>query len=113
MPKFIFTYHQPKGYVAGSDANAMAAWQAFFEGMAGSVADPGQPVFERTSLGEVGASTQLGGYSLVNAEDLEAAVALAKGCPSVGYGGGVHVGLLADLPDDHIAARLRERTANR
>ncbi len=45
---------------------------------------PGQPVFEPPALiGEVGASTRLGGYSIVTADDLEAAVSMAKRCPTV------------------------------
>ena len=40
----------------------------------------------------------LGGYSLITAGDIDEAVALAKGCPFVGQGGGVEVGRLADPP---------------
>jgi hypothetical protein len=112
MPKFIFTYHQPKGYVPSYDDNTTAAWGAFFSGIADHVVDTGQPVFERSALGEVGDSTQLGGYSVVDAADLESAVAMAKGCPSLAYGGGVQVGVLGEVPD-HIAARLKGQTAQR
>ena len=108
MPKFIFAYHLPRGYVPGSTPEATAAWGSFFEGMADSIVEFGQPVFERTTLGEVGATTQFGGYSIIEAADLEAAAALAKACPSVSEGGGVNVGLLADLPPDHAVSRLQE-----
>jgi hypothetical protein len=111
VPMFIFTYHQPNGYVPGTNAEAMAAWEGFFKGIGDRVVDPGQPVFTRTTIGEVGPSTQLGGYSVVNAANLDDAVALAKGCPTVSYGGGVQVGELAELPPDHVAARLRERVS--
>jgi hypothetical protein len=40
----------------------------------------------------------LGGYSLIRADDLATASSVAKGCPFVGAGGGVEVGLLMDLP---------------
>jgi hypothetical protein len=111
VPKFIFTYHQPAGYVPGRDSDAIAAWEGFFEQIGDSVVDPGQPVFERTTIGEVSATTQLGGYSVINAGNLEQAVALANGCPSLQNGGGVQVGELAELPPDHAAARLGERLA--
>jgi hypothetical protein len=39
----------------------------------------------------------LGGYTLVTADDLEAAVALAKGHPLLRQGGGVEVGELTVL----------------
>ena len=69
MPKYIFTYHQPAGYLPdgyrpGGDAKVTAAWQGFFETIADHIADPGQPVFTRTAVGETGTSTQLGGYSV-------------------------------------------------
>jgi len=111
MPKYIFTYHQPQDYVPGTDSAALAAWQSFFEGIADHVVDPGQPVFDRRTMGETGAATQLGGYSVVEAADLDRAMTLASGCPSLQNGGGVQVGALAELPDDHIAERLRKRVA--
>jgi hypothetical protein len=79
-------------------------------GLADHVVDPGQPVFDRTSVGEVGASTQLGGYSIIEATDLDDAVALARACASVQHGGGVQVGELANLPDDHILTQLKAKS---
>jgi hypothetical protein len=113
MPKYVFTYHQPKGYVPRANADVIAAWQSFFEGIADHIVDPGQPVFERTSVGDVDATTQLGGYSVIEASDLASAAELAKRCPSVGAGGGVQVGELADLPDDHILSQLKEKAGHR
>ena len=109
MPTYIFTYHQPAGYVPGSDTTVTAAWEAFFERIGDNVVDPGQPVFDRTTLGEIGSSTQLGGYSVVTATNLAEAAALAGGCPSLQRGGGVQIGELAELPPEHPASRLRER----
>jgi hypothetical protein len=113
MPKYVLTYHQPKGYVPRADADVMTAWQSYFEGLADHAIDPGQPVFERTSVGGVGADTQLGGYSIIEATDLEDAAALAKACPSMQSGGGVQAGELADLPDDHILSQLKTNAVQR
>jgi hypothetical protein len=107
MPDFIFTYRHPTEYTPAGDGGALAAWGGYFERIGPSVIDPGQPVFERTSVGKVGDSTKLGGYSVVTADNLAAAVALAEGCPTVARGGGVEVGLLAPLPPDHPAALLK------
>jgi hypothetical protein len=109
VPKFIFTYHQTAGYVPGSDPAATAAWGSYFDHIADSVLDPGQPVAHRTALGEVGSTTQLGGYSVVDAADMEHAVALATLCPALASGGGVQVGELMELPPEHLAARLRDK----
>jgi hypothetical protein len=108
MARFIFTYRQQADYVAGADVTV--AWGQFFERIGPSVVEPGQPVFERTTVGDTGASTRLGGYSVIEADDLEAALALARACPTLQHGGGVEVGMLAELPPDHPASRLK-RTA--
>jgi hypothetical protein len=41
-----------------------------------------------------------------------AAVRMAKRCPTVTRGGGVEVGLLAELPEEHPAEQIRSDLAN-
>jgi hypothetical protein len=96
MTTFLFSYRAPKGYAPGSDA--VAAWTTWFEEMGNSVSDRGNPVFESAGLGNCGADTNLGGYSLITAEDLDTALALAKGCPVLREGaGGVEVGVITEV----------------
>jgi hypothetical protein len=89
-------YRAPKNYQPGG-ADAMAAWSNWFEEMGARVVERGNPVFDRTTLGNGVSDTVLGGYSVVTADDLESAVGLAKGCPFLGSGGGVEVGELTFL----------------
>jgi len=96
MTTFLFSYRMPKAFVPGRP-DAVAAWAAWFEEMGASVTDPGNPVFERASLGDCGEGTVLGGYSLITADDLDAALALAKGCPALAEGAGVEVGVITEL----------------
>jgi hypothetical protein len=96
MAKFVFAYRAPENYTLGS-ADAKTAWSGWFAAMGTQVTDIGKPVIEASALGSVGAGTQLGGYSIVTADDLEAAVALAKGCPFIEGGGGIEVGVLGEL----------------
>jgi len=107
MPQFIFSYRSAKDYVAGPAS--LAAWGAFLNDViAPSVVDPGFPVFEpATVLGEAGQSTQLGGYSIVTADNLEAALSMARHCPAIEHGGGVEVAVLAALPPEHPAEQIR------
>lgn len=114
MTQFVFSYRVTPEYVARADADALAAWNSFFtDVLDANVVDPGKPVFEpSTVLGEAGPATRLGGYSIVSADDLETALAMAKQCPVIGAGGGVEVGVLADLPPEHPAEQLRARLAN-
>jgi hypothetical protein len=96
MPAFVFTYRMPAGYVPGGP-ETMDAWAAWFDSMGESLSDRGNPVFESAELGNCGEGTRLGGYTFVNAENLESAVALAKGSPALEAGGGVEVGVVTVL----------------
>ena len=95
MPKYVFAYRIQEGDSGSPDA--MAKWMAWFEALGSAVVDAGNPVFSRRTLGNCGSGSALGGYSLINADDLEAAVTLAKGCQALAAGGGVEVGELAEM----------------
>ena len=113
MPKYILSYRSAKDFDALADPDGLTAWGAFLDDfVAPNVVDPGWPVFEPTTLvGETGSSTQLGGYAIVTVDDLEAAVSLARRCPTLERGGGVEVGVLAALPPEHPAERMRRSKA--
>jgi uncharacterized protein YndB with AHSA1/START domain len=96
MPTFVLTYRMPTDYVPGRP-DTVAAWTAWFESMGDSITDIGNPVFESAELGNCGSGTRLGGYSFVTADDLESAVAVAKGSPAIDAGGGVEVGVVTVL----------------
>jgi hypothetical protein len=112
MSQFLFAYRAPKNYKAGSQ-DAMAAWNAWFESMGANLVDLGNPVVERSTLGNCATDSVLGGYSLITADDLEAAVSLARGCPFLAQGGGIEVGELALLnPGANRATTLADHTRN-
>jgi hypothetical protein len=96
MSTFVFAYRMPHDFTPGRPEN-VGAWNAWREDMGAAVADMGKPVLKSASLGECGPGTRLGGYSLITADDLDAALVLAKGCPALQQGGGVEVGVLGDL----------------
>jgi hypothetical protein len=61
--------------------------------------DRGKPVTDRSCLGDCATDrTQLGGYTLISADDLDGALAIAKGCPHLERGGGVEIGQLGEVP---------------
>jgi hypothetical protein len=83
---FLIANRAPKGY--RESAEAFAAWNAWFERLGDSLLDRGNPVLgERSSLGDCGGDTELGGYTLITADDLDVAIALARGCPRLDEGG--------------------------
>jgi hypothetical protein len=98
MTTYLFAYRMPNDYAPGG-TDARAAWSAWFDGLGADVVTRGNPVFEATALGNCGPDTHVGGYSLITADDLDAAVAMAKDCPAL-EGGGVEVGPITPLTDD-------------
>ena len=65
-------------------AEGMAAWKTWYDGTGGAVVDLGAPLDKSTSL-TVGSSapekTAITGYSILQAESIDEAVALLKGHP--------------------------------
>ncbi len=97
MTKYVFAYHgggMPES--PEEQARVMAAWEAWFGQMGSAVVDGGNPVGDVRTVGHDGSVTAGGtnpisGYSLVEAADIDAALAHAKGCPILESGGSVEV----------------------
>ena len=99
MATYVFSYRNPRGYAPSPQTRAQ--WSDWFEGLGDALVSIGQPVSTRSSLGNSDSdTTELGGYSMVTAPGLQAALAIAKGCPHLDRDGGVEVGELADLQPD-------------
>jgi hypothetical protein len=102
MANFLLAYRSAKnGRQAGTDH--MAAWQTFFDGLGSHLVDAGNPIFTREELGDCSHETTiLGGYSIIAADDLESAVALARACPELAAAGGVTVGEITPLSPESV-----------
>ena len=66
----------------------MAEWMAWFGRMGDAVVQPGAPLGQSKTVSGSGVSDDGGanpitGYSVVNAENIDAATEMAKGCPIV------------------------------
>jgi hypothetical protein len=98
MATYVFTYRSPKGYVPSAETGA--EWFAWFDGMGDALVNLGHRVDRQSSLGICDSdTTELGGYSIITAPSLDAALAIAKGCPHLKRGeGGVEVGELDETP---------------
>jgi hypothetical protein len=92
MAKYVFSFRVPSDYAP--NAGTPAEWQAWFGGLGSALVDVGHAVTDYASLGEVGGGgdSRMVGYSVVSAEDMDSALALAKDCPVLPVGGGVEVG---------------------
>jgi hypothetical protein len=97
MPTFLLTYGLSGDHVPTSELGA--AWRSWSEGLGNSLADLRKPMVRTTVLGNHEAGDdRLGGYSLVTADDLDAAVAIATGSSARSHGGSVEVGELGEVP---------------
>lgn len=104
MPKYVFAYHGgsiPESEAAQADA--MAAWGAWFGSLGDVVIDGGNPTGQSKTVGANGSvsngggANPLSGYSLINAATIDEAVAHAKGCPILKVGGSVEVAEAIDM----------------
>jgi hypothetical protein len=97
MTAYLFTFRAPDDYAPSADTfDAWSTWQLT---LGARIKDRGNPAFAAATLGASAADTNLGGYSLIRATSLDAAVELARGCPILGRGGAVEVGELTSHDD--------------
>lgn len=104
MAKYLFVYHggghpQSKAEVA----KVMAAWGQWFGSMGAAVVDGGNPVGKSStvqsngSVASNGGANPVSGYSLIEASNLDDALAKAKRCPVLTAGGSVEVAEAIDM----------------
>ncbi|MDD9740517.1 MULTISPECIES: hypothetical protein [Marinovum] len=104
MPKYIFAYHgggMPETEEEGK--RVMAAWGAWMESMGDKLVDGGNPVGMSSTLtvdglSDGGGANPLSGYTIVEAESVEAAAEMGKGCPILEGGSGtIEIAPLIDM----------------
>ena len=84
-------------------ARVMAAWGSWMAELGTALTDPGNAIAHAKTVNADGTISDGGGpnpvtgYSLVEAESLDGAVALAKGCPIFESGGSVEVAQTIDM----------------
>ena len=97
MSKYVLTY--TGGAMAESpeaQEAAMAAWVGWFSTLGGDLVDAGNPFGPSLSVAASGAitdggSSQLTGYSIIEADNLGAASEKASTCPVLANGGAIEV----------------------
>jgi len=97
MTKFLVTYHgtsEPDSPEAAQQM--MAAFMAWASKTGGALVDPGAPLGPAKVVSSNGvidgvAEGPSGGYSIIEADDLDSAVALVTDHPFVGRGGALQV----------------------
>lgn len=104
MTKYVFSYHGNTEMPSDAAAidEVMTAWNAWFAELGDAVVDGGHPFGPSKTIAPDGAVTDgdtagLSGYSIVNADSLDAAVTMAQGCPVLGGGSAVVVSEAIDM----------------
>ena len=92
MKTYILAYYgEPKFDSPAEAAAHKAKWAAWVGGLGDDLIDPGTPLGKTKSVSARGVTDSDGadrllGYSLVKAASLDAALAIAKGCPYLEHG---------------------------
>ena len=92
MSNYIIAYHGGKKPDSPEEgAKQMARWQAWLGGLGDAVVNPGTPlgksrIVSSDGVSEDGGSNPLTGFSIVEADSMDAALEMAKECPFLEMG---------------------------
>jgi hypothetical protein len=104
MPKYLLAYHggsQPATPEEG--AKVTQSWRDWIAGLGDAIVDVGNPTGPAKMLAPNGGVTLGGGdaavsgYTILQADTLDAAVGLAKGCPQLKANGMIQVAEIVPL----------------
>ncbi|MEM7215869.1 MAG: YciI family protein [Pseudomonadota bacterium] len=92
MAKFFYAYHggkRPETPEAGMEM--MSRWNSWLDSLGAAAVDRGNPVgmsktVSASGVVDNGGSNPLSGFSIVEADSIETAVELSKGCPHLDHG---------------------------
>jgi hypothetical protein len=96
MANFLLTFHGGSMPDTKEEQDqVMAAWTNWFGTLGDALVDGGNPISQAKAISPDGAvmdaTSAPSGYSILKADSLDAAVALAKGCPVLAGGANVLV----------------------
>lgn len=104
MAKFLVTYHGGEGVPSDPAAakQMMQAFQAWATGVGSSMLDPGAPLAASKTVSAKGtkdgqAEASIGGYTLLQANNLVDAVALVENHPFLARGGTLQINEVVNL----------------
>jgi hypothetical protein len=97
MPNYILAYHggnPPETPEAG--AAHMAKFKVWLEDLGKAAVNPGSPlgksrIVSADGVSEDGGANPMMGFSVVSADDMDAALEIAKACPFIETGGTLEV----------------------
>ncbi|MEP2662193.1 MAG: hypothetical protein ABJH10_13790 [Marinomonas sp.] len=97
MPKFIFAYHgKPDIQSKEQGTEHMKKWKAWSQGLDDAIVDPGMPTnasmtVSKEGVAEGGGTNPLSGITVIQADTMEDAIEMAKGCPHLSGTGTIEI----------------------
>ena len=103
MSNYIIAYHggrKPESPEEG--AKHMAKWKAWVGGLGDAVVNPGTPlgkskIVSSSGVSDDGGPNAMSGFSIVKADNMDAALEMAKGCPFLELGGTLEVAEVMEM----------------
>ena len=103
MSNYIIAYHggrKPENPEEG--AKHMAKWKAWVGGLGDAVVNPGTPlgkskIVSSSGVSDDGGPNAMSGFSIVKADNMDAALEMAKGCPFLELGGTLEVAEVMEM----------------
>ena len=89
MPQFVLAYHgstRPK-----NPSDHMARWKMWTDGLGAALVNPGVPVgpsktISANEVSDGGGPNPISGFSIIEARNMDAAIALTRACPHLDIG---------------------------
>ncbi len=104
MPQFIFTYHGGKKPETPEEGQkGMEKWKAWAASLGPALINPGTPVGMTKVLTADGVSSApsvhpIDGFSIIEANNMDAALTLLKDCPHFDFEGTLEVSEMMQMP---------------
>ena len=104
MPNYIIAYHggaKPASPEEG--AKHMAKWKAWIDGLGDAAVNPGTPlgksrIVSADGVSDDGGPNPMSGFSIVQADNIDGAIQMAKKCPFLDLGGTLEVAEVMEMP---------------
>ncbi len=103
MTNYILAYHAGKMPESPEEgAEHMAKWEAWADGLGDALVNKGTPLgnsktVSSSGVTDGGGENPLMGYSILKAENIDAAVKMVEGSPHVNYGGTMVVAEMMEM----------------
>jgi hypothetical protein len=104
MSQYMLSYiggEQPASPEAG--AQHMAKYRAWLASLGNSAVSPANPLKGTSTVNPdgtvtIGSLTSMSGFTIIEADSMEAALAIARACPFLDVGGSLEVSELIEMP---------------